>query len=172
VNRAVEVIDQTAGRFPSKPAAELVAAVLDAERVEGSVVVAFVEESAIKDLNARYREAAESTDVLSFRYADEHADWPEPGLEDEAELEGAEEQELGEIVVCPSVVRGYADEEGRAPSWQLGWTLIHGTLHLIGYDHERDEGQMRAREQALLDELVSLMPTGLFPDEAEGSFEG
>ena len=46
---------------------------------------------------------------------------------------------------------GYADaEEGREANVQLGWTLIHGTLHLAGYDHETDRGEMREREQELL----------------------
>ena len=47
----------------------------------------------------------------------------------------------------------YAAEEGREAIIQLGWTLIHGTLHLAGYDHETDQGEMREREQELLRRL-------------------
>ncbi len=121
---------------------ELVKTVLKAEGVGGSVAVAFVDESEIKGLNARFRGLDEPTDVLSFRRADSDIAWPDP-----TRAEGAE---LGEVVVCPSVVRLYASQEGGDPATHLGWTLIHGVLHLLGYDHETDGGEMRAREQELL----------------------
>ncbi len=169
---SVEVVDQTTSGPGSEPVADVVAqlvtAVLVAEGIEGCVEVAFVDEATIEELNTRYREAGEPTDVLSFRYADEEDDWPEPEGEDAAE--GADE--LGEIVVCPEVVRRYATEEGSAPARQMGWTLIHGTLHLVGYDHESDEGQMRDRERALLEDLAPLVTVGLLPEETDGPPEG
>ena len=121
----------------------LVEAVLKAEGVSGEVSVAFVDESSIAELNSRYRETEGSTDVLAFDYAAE-AKWPgraEPGAVS------------GEVVVCPQVVIRYAAEEGCEAVIQLGWTLIHGTLHLAGYDHETDQGEMREREQELLGQL-------------------
>ena len=60
-------------------------------------------------------------------------------------------------MVCPRVVIRYAGEEGRDPVAQLGWTLIHGTLHLVGYDHETDQGEMREREQRLLEQFGGLV---------------
>jgi probable rRNA maturation factor len=157
VSGSVEVVNQTAEELRSEPVVELVEAVLAAEGVEGLVVIAFVEKAVIEDLNTVYRETAGPTDVLSFRYAREEGDWVD------AELEGETvgEMELGEIVICPAVVWRYAEEEDRAPAWQLWWTLIHGTLHLIGYDHEADEGEMRTREDALMDELASLLSPDL-----------
>jgi len=168
MKRSVEVVDQTANGIASEPVAELVKAVLAAEDVEGYVEVAFVDETTIKDLNTRYREVGEPTDVLSFRYADEEDDWPEMGGEDEPE--GVDE--LGEIVVCPEVVRRYAAEGSETPARQMGWTLIHGTLHLVGHDHESDEGQMRDRERALLEDLAPLITAGLLPEEIDRPSEG
>ncbi len=54
----------------------------------------------------------------------------------------------------------------------MGWTLIHGTLHLIGHNHESDEGQMRDRERALLEDLAPLITAGLLPEEIDCPFEG
>lgn len=142
----VEVADRAGLGLPSGPVIDLVAAVLELERIPGAVVVAFVDEQAIERLNNQYRGLPEPTDVLSFRYTDEASEWTDPV--------GAE---VGEIVVCPAVVRRYAIEEGVSEIRQLGWTLIHGSLHLAGYDHEQDQGEMRAREQNLLERLGGLV---------------
>lgn len=123
----------------------LVKAVLAAESADGSMSVAFVDEAEIKALNVRFRGLDEPTDVLSFRQADSDDLWPDP-----TEEAGVE---LGEVVVCPAVVERYAQEEGGDQQTQLGWTVVHGVLHLLGYDHETDSGEMRAREQELLREL-------------------
>ena len=63
---------------------------------------------------------------------------------------------LGEVVVCASVVTRYAREDGVDGAEQLAWTIVHGVLHLLGYDHEVDHGEMRDRERALLPELADL----------------
>ena len=144
---AVEVVDQIGLGQIEGPVSDLVKAVLEVEGAQGAVVVAFVDEQAITRLNAEYRGLEEATDVLSFRYADGAAGWPEREAS----------PDLGEVIVCPAVVRRYADEEGGSASTQLGWTLIHGILHLVGYDHEHDDGQMREREQDLLGRLGLLV---------------
>jgi probable rRNA maturation factor len=124
----VEVVDHTGLVAGCEAVGGLVQAVLDAEACGGEISLAFVDEAAMSDLNSRYRDVKGSTDVLSFDYADGD----------------------GEIVLCPAVILHYAREDGRDPAEQLGWTLIHGALHLAGYDHETDQGEMRAREQELL----------------------
>jgi probable rRNA maturation factor len=140
---SVEVIDHTGLVGDPGAVKDLVKAVLDAEEASGEVAVAFVDEAAMAGLNARYRRMDSPTDVLAFDYeADEG--WP-------GEPDGGSAS--GEVVVCPQVVVRYAGEEGRDPGRQLGWTLIHGALHLAGYDHETDHGEMREREQKLLQEL-------------------
>jgi rRNA maturation RNase YbeY len=141
----VEIALQPGQRKVRRPLKELVEAVLAAQDTDGSVAVALVDEAEIRDLNARYRGLDEPTDVLSFRQADGETEWPDP-----TEQSGSE---LGELVICPTVVRRYAQEEGGDPETQLGWVVVHGVLHLLGYDHETDDGEMREREQQLMVEL-------------------
>ncbi len=142
---AIEVVDEVGLAGGDRQVVELVNAVLHAENAEGALVVALVDEPTITQLNREYRSLEEPTDVLSFRRADEVGNWP--GTPDE----------LGEVIVCPAVVARYAAEGGRPWNLQLGWTLIHGVLHVLGYDHECDQGEMRQREQALLESLAPLV---------------
>jgi probable rRNA maturation factor len=151
VSAAVEVIDPSGLEQVRGPVADLVEAVLDAEGLSG-VVVAFLDEPAIAGLNAHYRGLDEPTDVLSFRYADDASDWHEHSGRPPAG--GAD---LGELAVCPAVVCRYAQEAGSDPGAQLGWAIVHGALHLAGYDHETDNGEMRSREQELLRGLGHLV---------------
>ncbi len=144
---AVEVVDQTGLVADREAVKGLAEAVLDAEGVSGEVAIAFVDEVFITELNGRYRESDVPTDVLAFEYAPELS-WPA-----ETGSGGVD----GEVVVCPQVVIRYAGEEGRDPAVQLGWTLIHGTLHLAGYDHETDRGEMRERERTLLEQFDGLV---------------
>ncbi len=146
----VEVVDETDLGLPTDRLAELVRAVLKREEAEGAIVVALVEEQAIAELNRRDRGLLEPTDVLSYCAGDDDIEWP--GV---FEGEGVP-PDLGEVIVCPAVVRRYAKEGDCEPGRQLAWTVIHGVLHVLGYDHERDDGEMRLREQALLEELGRL----------------
>lgn len=158
---AVEVVDGTGLVSGEGSVTDLIAAVLGAEDASGAAAVAFVDEHVIVELNRRYRGLEGPTDVLSFRYSDDETHWPDQSGPETVGVGGLFERDtspdLGEVIVCPRVVRRYALEEGGDPNRQLGWTLIHGVLHLLGYDHERDEGEMRLREQALLEELDYLV---------------
>lgn len=124
---------------------DLVRAVMTSEGAGGVVAVAFVDEIEMVALNERYRGLSEPTDVLSFSAEDEEDGWPDPV--------GERAEDRGEVVVCPAVVERYAQEKDGDPETQLGWTIVHGVLHLLGYDHEKDDGEMRARERSLLVEL-------------------
>ncbi len=125
--------------------ADLAKRVMASEGVDGSVALAFVDEAEMAGLNERFRGASGPTDVLSFNQADDDSEWPDPT--------GRSANDRGEVVVCPSVVARYAMEDGGDPGTQLGWTILHGMLHLLGYDHEKDDGEMRERERLLLREL-------------------
>jgi probable rRNA maturation factor len=95
----------------------------------GEVAVAIVSDRRIQELNRRYRNKNAPTDVLSFP-ADE------PG-------------QLGDIVIALGVARRQARTAGHTLSTELRILALHGLLHLLGYDHERDTGEMRRLEQHL-----------------------
>jgi probable rRNA maturation factor len=119
---------------------------MSAEDADGAVSLAMVDEAEMTELNERFRDCAGPTDVLSFWQDDDEGTWPDPT--------GQQARDWGEVVVCPSVVQRYAAQQGGDPDTQLGWAVMHGVLHLLGHDHERDGGEMRRREQALLLELA------------------
>ena len=151
----VEVLDQVGAHISSRGVTGLVVAVLEAEKAEGAVSVVFVEEPVITDLNRRYRDLDEPTDVLSFTEEPAEDPWS-AGRPPVFEADTGEPRSLGELVVCPAVVYRYAAEERREPGRQMAWTLVHGVLHLLGYDHEVDKGEMRERERVLLKDLDRL----------------
>ena len=98
-------------------------------RARGGVTVAVVHDRRIRALNRRYRGTDSATDVLSFP-ADE------PG-------------QLGDIVVALGVARRQAKSARHSLSSEFRVLALHGLLHLLGYDHERDNGEMRRLEQRL-----------------------
>ena len=95
-----------------------------------------------RSLNRRYRGQDRPTNVLSFPAAS-----PAPG----AAATGAG-QLLGDLVICPLVLRREAREQGKAQRAHWMHLVIHGALHLIGYDHARpvDARRMARRETRLL----------------------
>ncbi len=123
----VEVLG--AARGPGvPPAAEierLVAIALASAGVDdGHVAVEFVDESRIAELNAEHRGEEGPTDVLSFP------------VDEDGEPAGP--RELGDIVIC-------------APQTaDLREAVVHGALHLVGMDHETDDGEMLALQRELL----------------------
>ena len=156
----IDVFNESGYSLSSRGVQGLVATVLEAEYAQGAVSVAFVTELRMKDLNQYYRDLDESTDVLSFAERDAESidfiEYDQSNALDESLECKKEEVEWGELVVCPSVVERYAVEEGNASEKQMAWTLLHGTLHLLGYDHETDQGEMRRREQELLGQMNEL----------------
>jgi probable rRNA maturation factor len=156
----VDVVNETGVAVAEDAAARAVLWVLEKEDVSGGVVsLAFVEESAMAELNVRYRGGVEATDVLSFPGGgDDDLEWPEP------EVEVGSAPHLGDVVICPAVARRNAADDGIEPAEELRRLLVHGVLHLLGYDHEIDQGEMRAREADILAdpswEIPPLLPRG------------
>ena len=108
----------------------------------GELTVRIVGEKESAELNARYRGKKESTNVLSFAATD-------------AELPPAAAAELlpfGDLVICADVVAREAREQGKPAAAHWAHMVVHGTLHLQGFDHEkaRDAKVMEARERELL----------------------
>lgn len=89
----------------------------------------------IQLLNASYRSIDKATDVLSFPY-------------DEAPM-----APLGSIVISEDFVREKALELSHQNGDELALLFIHGLLHILGYDHETDDGEMRNKEEELIKEF-------------------
>ena len=98
-------------------------------RARGVVTVAVVSDARVRSLNHRYRRQDEATDVLSFP-ADE------PG-------------ELGDVVIAAGVAGRQARQAGHPIAVELRVLALHGLLHLLGYDHEHDDGRMARLERRL-----------------------
>lgn len=96
-----------------------------------------------KRLNGRYRGRDQPTNVLSF---------PVPELPATAATARSVPRPLGDLVICASVVREEAREQHKAIKAHWAHLVIHGALHLLGYDHEQDDEarRMERREVAVL----------------------
>ncbi|HEX8351302.1 MAG TPA: rRNA maturation RNase YbeY [Pyrinomonadaceae bacterium] len=98
--------------------------------------VAFVSDGAMRGLNRRWRGKAGTTDVLSFPAGQE-------------EFEKGEGLSLGDVVVSVEQAARQAAEHGLDFEGEVAQLILHGLLHLCGYDHERDGGEMNALELRL-----------------------
>ena len=116
--------------------------VLDREEapVYTELSIAIVDLAEMTQLNTQYRGKEGPTDVLSFECDDLCAAEPD------------EPVTLGDVVIAPEVAEGQAEEYGHTVEQELNLLLVHGVLHLLGYDHEQDSDAsvMQARERALL----------------------
>lgn len=112
-------------------------------RARGAVTLALLSDARIRELNRRFRGKDSATDVLSFPpHAARSTRHPAPSIPRPAPF-------LGDIAIATGVARRQARERGHAESVELRVLSLHGLLHLLGYDHERDHGQMRRVEQRL-----------------------
>lgn len=128
---------------------DAVQAVLTLEGVERpiEVSVSIVDDDEIHELNRRWRGIDAPTDVLSFECVSPF---------DES-LPADEPVELGDIVLAPRVIAAQAPGFGFSPAEEFRLMVVHGMLHLLGYDHlEPDEArEMEARELAVLKRLAT-----------------
>ena len=143
--RAVVTVQNAARGAGVPKAAELKRWALHAlaDDVHGELTVRVVDERESAELNSRYRGKEGPTNVLSFEAEAGSA----PG--------GADLLPYGDVVICAEVVAREAREQGKPLAAHWAHMVVHGALHLQGYDHEnaRDAGIMEARERALLAEL-------------------
>ncbi len=98
-------------------------------RARGTVVVALISDARVRRLNRVYRTQDRPTDVLSFPSDD-------PGC-------------LGDIVIAAGVARRQAHTAGHSLQTELRVLALHGLLHLLGYDHDHDDGLMARVETRL-----------------------
>ena len=117
--------------------------VLDKEGLDESVELSILLIGAdhIRRLNARFAGNDYATDVLSF-----------PMMDDEE----ANESMLGDVVLCPEIARANAEKLDHSLDRELNVLLVHGILHLLGYDHQgkMDQSEMERRLNEILESYV------------------
>lgn len=104
------------------------------------VAVRFVREDEMREINLKYRGKDAPTNVLSFNFEDPP---------------GADSRILGDIVISPAVVRREALAQSKHPDAHFAHLIVHGTLHLCGFDHEddREAAEMESLEIEILKDL-------------------
>lgn len=120
---------------------------LSIENVSGNleVSIALVDDEYIQKLNRQYRSLDAPTDVLSFAMR-------ETVFEEDSSFEFQEEELLGDVVISLERAKEQAIEYGHSFEREVGFLVVHGILHLLGYNHEVDEERsvMRQREEKIL----------------------
>ena len=129
-------------------------------RAHGSVSIALVSDAQIRSLNRRYRKVDRATDVLSFVGGSAVSTPPATGLRSSsfgqarrsakgAEAASHQPPHLGDIAIARGIARRQAREAGHSELTELRVLALHGLLHLLGYDHEGDNGLMGRAEARL-----------------------
>jgi probable rRNA maturation factor len=138
-------------RFPSvRVLSHFLARAQAAVRLRGQVTVLLTTDAALRGLNRRFRGKNKPTDVLSFP-----SDGPAAaGL-------------AGDLAISVETAQKQAGGEGHALAIELKVLILHGLLHLAGYDHEKDAGRMLRRERGLRMRLG--LPLGLIERTAAQS---
>lgn len=90
-------------------------------KTKNQLIIVFVSKNKIRQLNKQFRGKDKSTDILSF--------------------ESFEEEVLGELILCWDVLVVQAKEHSLKIEQEVCYMLVHGILHLLGYDHEKDDKQ-------------------------------
>jgi len=156
----VEVFDLQTARLSVPPVAEVrrlcLLAAASAGVRDGHLAIEFVDPERIADLNARYRNEPRTTDVLSFPIDGvEPSPATQPSAATDATAAGESRlggsaagpaprplatgaRELGDVVICPQHTVDVRE------------AIVHGVLHLVGMDHETDDGEMLALQNRLL----------------------
>lgn len=112
--------------FPYKPAPlEAIASALSDQAIE----TILVDDETIRELNREHRGLDKPTDVLSFPLD------PFPGAP------------LGSVIISADTAKRQAEEMGHSTEAEIAVLFLHGLLHLLGFDHECDQGEMAAEEQ-------------------------
>lgn len=132
----VEVVNrQRKAKIPKRDWSVLANRILErVGRKESEATIAFVSDDRIRQLNRRYRGFDRATDVLSFPTGEENVS-------------------LGDIAISVERARAQARQNGLTLELEIAQLILHGLLHLCGYDHETDNGEMNSIELKLRREL-------------------
>jgi probable rRNA maturation factor len=140
---------QKAVRVELRSLEEFLESVLSHLRLaHGCAAVRLIDDREMLRLNRTFRKKPKTTDVLSFPVEERATPRSLP-----ARLKHVRGKYLGDIAISPVVARRNAAALERALSDELRILILHGVLHLLGYDHESDRGQMDFIENRLRREL-------------------
>jgi probable rRNA maturation factor len=131
---------------------------------ESDLTICLVSDAEIAQMNEAFRKKKGPTDVLSFPAQKKR--WPAASAAKKIYTENAEDTEttekgrgkqdsrtadtyLGDIAIAPETARRYGKKNGRSLNNELRVLILHGVLHLLGYDHEADRGEMNRIERKL-----------------------
>ena len=108
------------------------------------VAIRIVDETESATLNGNYRDVAKPTNVLAFPVVDDH--YP---------LDDITEVELGDLVICAAVVLTEAREQSKSVEAHFAHMTVHGSLHLLGYDHmtDQDASEMELLEKQVMEKI-------------------
>lgn len=143
---SVRIEQAYADLVSDQPIDQLACKVLESEGIDSDseLSVLITDDETVQDLNKRYRDRDETTDVLSFGL----------GLETGADfaIPPGTRRQLGEVVISYPTARRQAGEAGHDVLAELLHLLAHGILHILGYDHEQpDEAEvMSTKEESVL----------------------
>lgn len=164
VNIQVQVED--AGNLPEERMQKAVNWLLRTHDVKPGTGMSIVvsNDDEVRRLNQQFRGIDAPTDVLSF---------PDDSSSDPAELQ--EEPYLGDLILALPYIQRQAEVENHLVSDELILAVIHGTLHLLGYDHDTVENQtamwkMQSNALQIMDVNI-VVPVFEFPDDSDGATE-
>ena len=120
---------------------------------DAELSILLVDDSRMRRLNYKYRGIDRTTDVLSFPQMSYSVKRKALSVKSYNAINAQRTTLLGDVVINLQAVKRQAPEHGLSFNEELRWLLVHGVLHLIGYDHERTryaERKMRTKERELL----------------------
>jgi len=128
---SVDIDNRTAATVDEAALAALVEGVIDEQGAgDAEAGVMLVSPAEMQRLNAEYRRKDEVTDVLAFP------------IDEDDDLPAGMPRLLGDVVICLERADEQAREAGHGRGLELAVLAVHGTLHLLGFDHETDDGEM------------------------------
>jgi probable rRNA maturation factor len=150
----LQIDDEYLPHVDAQSLAEVVVATLDRHAAElgavAEVTLVITGDEAVQALNRDFRGIDAPTDVLSFAAQEERED--EPDLALPPELAEELDRHLGDVVIAYPYAARQAQQFGNSVAAELRLLAVHGTLHLLGYDHAlpADEEEMWAVQEAIL----------------------
>ncbi|MBN1366937.1 MAG: rRNA maturation RNase YbeY [Dehalococcoidales bacterium] len=148
----ISIAEEFKGKVTRRWLRDIAEQVLKSEKTGTNVEmgVLITNQENIRTLNMTYRDLNEPTDVLSFYMI------PESEQNDDMFIMPPDNvKHIGEVVISYPQARKQAEENKHTVKKEITVLLIHGVLHLLGYDHEEpaDERKMKSREKAILDSV-------------------